>query len=97
MGRWDVDWGGLLAVYAPLLLGLAALALICLAAWTRPPKWVRLTRRGAGRRPPAVGPVALHIPPPCSEPGPAGLTAISLYVYLLCSTIFSSKARGRTI
>ena len=33
MGRWDVDWGVLLTIYAPLLLGLAAFALICLAAW----------------------------------------------------------------
>ena len=43
MGRWDVDWGVLLTIYAPLPLGLAAFALICLAAWPRPPKGARLT------------------------------------------------------
>ena len=32
----------LLTIYAPFLLGLAAFALICLAAWPRPPRWVRL-------------------------------------------------------
>ena len=42
MGRWDLDWGVLLTLYAPFLLGLAAFALICLAAWPRPPRWVRL-------------------------------------------------------
>ena len=43
MGDWAVDWGVLLAIYTPFLLGLAAFALICLAAWPRPPKWARLT------------------------------------------------------
>ena len=42
MGRWDLDWGVLLTIYAPFLLGLASFALICLAAWPRPPKRVRL-------------------------------------------------------
>ena len=48
MGRWDLDWGVLLTIYAPFLLGLAALALICLAAWPRPPKWVRLPAGALG-------------------------------------------------
>ena len=43
MGRWDVGWGTLLAMYAPFLLGVSALALIALAAWPRPPLWVRLS------------------------------------------------------
>ena len=48
MGCWDLDCGVLLTIYAPFLLGLAALALICLAAWSRPPRWVRLTSGAAG-------------------------------------------------
>lgn len=48
MGRWDVDWGVLLTIYTPLLLGLAVLALIGLAAWPRPPKWVRIPAGALG-------------------------------------------------
>ena len=48
MGRWELDWGVLPAIYAPFLLGLASFALICLAAWPRPPKWARLTAGALG-------------------------------------------------
>ena len=48
MGRWDVDWGVLLTICAPFLLGLAAFALICLAAWPRPPRWARLPAGALG-------------------------------------------------
>ena len=43
MGRWEVDWGVLLTLCAPFLLGLASFALAGLAAWPRPPRWVRVS------------------------------------------------------
>lgn len=43
MGRWDMGWDTLLVMYAPFLLGLAAFALIALAVWPRPPRWVRVS------------------------------------------------------
>ena len=48
MGRWDGDLGVLLTIWAPFLLGLAALALTGLAASSRPPVWVRLAAGAAG-------------------------------------------------
>ena len=48
MGQWTVDWGVLLTIYAPFLLGLAAFALIGLAAWPRPSRWVRIPAGALG-------------------------------------------------
>nr|WP_317326295.1 hypothetical protein [uncultured Flavonifractor sp.] len=48
MGLWNEDWGALLVICAPFLTGVAALGLICLATWPRPPKWVRLPAGALG-------------------------------------------------
>ena len=48
MGNWDVTLGALLTIYAPFLWGMAAFALVCLAAWPRPPRWVRLPAGALG-------------------------------------------------
>ena len=48
MGRGDMGWDTLLVMYAPVLLGRAAFALIALAVWLRPPRWVRVSAGGLG-------------------------------------------------
>lgn len=48
MGQRVVDWGVLLAVYTPFLVELAAFGLICLSAWSRPPRRVRLPAGALG-------------------------------------------------
>ena len=42
-GPVGYGWDTLLVMYAPFLLGLAAFALIALAVWPRPPRWVRVS------------------------------------------------------
>ncbi|UQT48303.1 hypothetical protein M5E87_27450 [Flavonifractor plautii] len=62
-----MGWDTLLVMYAPFLLGLAAFALIALAVWLRPPRWVRVS--AGGWAPPfCCGPCGRMYFVPCSPP-----------------------------
>lgn len=44
---WDLP-GVLLVLYGPALIGVLAFALICIAAWQRPPKIIRILSGSVG-------------------------------------------------
>ena len=44
---WDLP-GAFLVIYGPGLIGALAFALICVAAWRRPPKMVRILSGSVG-------------------------------------------------